>query len=132
MLHDDQQCCHKQGRSSDPSGVNIILGLTPKAEKEFIKEWISVTKRMRPSPENLSSIKMSMDETYGDQRLWITTNPLTVAEIFQQYPHFVDLPYVISVQHIVLQMHSGSLDNRHKYLFVCGSEVIWHAEHNLN
>lgn len=104
-LHDDQRLYRKRGRSSNPSGVSITLEVIADGEEESIKEWITSTKRMRPSPENIASIKMGMEKTYTNRRLWITSKSPTVAEVFQQYPRFVDMPYLVSNQHIGLQMH---------------------------
>ena len=103
-LYDDQRHYRKRGRSSNPSGVSITLVVIAEGEKESIKEWITVTKRMRPSPENLVSIKMGMEKTFTNRMPWITSKSPTVAEFFQQYPRFVDLPYLVCIQHIVLQM----------------------------
>nr|XP_040035180.1 uncharacterized protein LOC120820964 isoform X2 [Gasterosteus aculeatus aculeatus]XP_040045388.1 uncharacterized protein LOC120826870 isoform X2 [Gasterosteus aculeatus aculeatus] len=93
-LHDDQRLYRKRGRSSNPSGVSITLEVIADGEEESIKEWITSTKRMRPSPENIASIKMGMEKTYTNRRLWITSKSPTVAEVFQQYPRFVDMPYL--------------------------------------
>nr|XP_023681993.1 uncharacterized protein LOC111851367 isoform X2 [Paramormyrops kingsleyae] len=94
-LHDDQRRYRKRGRSSDSSGVIITLEPLAEGEEESIKEWVTVTKRLRPSPENLASIKMGMEKTFTSRRLWITSKSPTVTDIFQQYPRFVDLPYLL-------------------------------------
>lgn len=104
-LHDDQRRYRKRGRSSDPSRAAVTLETVAVGEDESINEWITVTKRMRPSPENLTSIKMGMEKTFTHRRVWITSKAPTVAEIFQQYPRFVDLSYMVSTYDIVLQMH---------------------------
>nr|XP_040024990.1 uncharacterized protein LOC120812847 [Gasterosteus aculeatus aculeatus] len=97
-LHDDQRLYRKRGRSSNPSGVSITLEVIADGEEESIKEWITSTKRMRPSPENIASIKMGMEKTYTNRRLWITSKSPTVAEVFQQYPRFVDMPYLLDAE----------------------------------
>ena len=40
---------------------------------EDVSEWVTLAKRMKPSPENLSTIKHAMDRTYTHRRIWITT-----------------------------------------------------------
>lgn len=95
-LHDDRRRYRKQGRSSELSRVAITLGVIEEGEDESIGGWITATKRMRPSPENLASIKMGMKKTFSNRRLWIQSQSPTVAEIFQQYPRFVDMPYLVS------------------------------------
>ncbi|XP_037327567.2 uncharacterized protein LOC134127350 [Pungitius pungitius] len=63
-LHDDQRRYRKRGRSSNTSGVSITLQVIADGEEESIKEWITSTKRMRPSPENIASIKMGMEKAF--------------------------------------------------------------------
>ncbi|KAM4527227.1 uncharacterized protein PAE49_024153 [Odontesthes bonariensis] len=93
-LHDDQRRYRKRRRSSEGSAGAVLLQVIAEGEDESTQDWITATKRMRPSPENLTSIKMGMEKTFNNRRLWITTQSPTVVEIFQQYPRFVDLPYL--------------------------------------
>ncbi|XP_051999842.1 uncharacterized protein LOC127655858 [Xyrauchen texanus] len=58
-------------------------------------EWVTLMKRLRPSAENLSSIKSGMEKTYTCRRSWITKNSPTVAEIFNEYPRFLDMPSLL-------------------------------------
>ncbi|XP_039511737.1 uncharacterized protein LOC120467042 [Pimephales promelas] len=51
---------------------------------------------MKPSPENLNTIKSGMEKTYNNRRLWVANKSPTVKEIFEQYPRFVDMPYLTS------------------------------------
>ena len=101
-LHDDQRRYRKRRRSSEDSAGAVTLQVIAEGEDESMQDWITATKRMRPSPENLASIKMGMEKTFNNRRLWITTQSPTVEEIFHQYPRFVDLPYLVSFQYVVL------------------------------
>lgn len=58
-------------------------------------ECLTLIKRMRPSPENSSSIKTAVDQTFSYRRRWITTKSPTVAEIFKEYPRFLDMPALV-------------------------------------
>ena len=62
--------------------------------EENVSEWVTLAKRMKPLPQNLSTIKHAMDHTYTHWRIWITTQSPTVAEIFFQYPQFIDMPHL--------------------------------------
>ncbi|ROL08905.1 hypothetical protein DPX16_5241 [Anabarilius grahami] len=94
-LHDDQRRYQsKRSRMSDSSGVSITLELTAEGEEESIGEWTTVIKRMKPSPENLNSIKVGMEKTYSNRRLWFANKSPSLKEIFEEYPRFVDMPYL--------------------------------------
>ncbi|KAF4100631.1 hypothetical protein G5714_018827 [Onychostoma macrolepis] len=81
-LHDDQRCYQrKHSRISDNSGVSITLEMTAEG-------------RMKPSPENRNTIRLGMEKTYNNRRLWIANKSPTVKEIYEQYPQFVDMPYL--------------------------------------
>ncbi|AWP19615.1 Hypothetical protein SMAX5B_022217, partial [Scophthalmus maximus] len=97
-LQDNQRRYRKRRRSSDPSHVTITLEVVAEGEEESIKEWITITKRMRPTSWNLASIKMGMEKTFSNRRFWISSKSPTVTEIFQQYPRFVDLPYLLDAE----------------------------------
>ncbi|KAF1381326.1 hypothetical protein PFLUV_G00152730 [Perca fluviatilis] len=58
-------------------------------------EWATLIKRLRPSAENLSAIKSGMEKTYTCRRSWITKDSPTVAEIFNEYPRFLDMPSLL-------------------------------------
>lgn len=91
-LMDDQRRYCRRGCSSE-----VTLRLEEVTESdESVQEWITVIKRMKPSPENLSSIKMGMDKTYSHRRYWISNQSPTLAEIVENYPRFVDMPYLVS------------------------------------
>ncbi|XP_021331249.1 uncharacterized protein [Danio rerio] len=53
---------------------------------------------MRPSPENSSSIKTAINQTFSYRRRWITTKSPTVAEIFKEYPRFLDMPALMDIE----------------------------------
>lgn len=44
-------------------------------------EWLTVIKRMKPSPENMGPIKTAMEKTFSHRRNWISTQSPTVADI---------------------------------------------------
>lgn len=52
---------------------------------------------MKPTPENRSSIRMGMDKTYTHRRFWISSQSPTLAEIVENYPRFIDMPYLVSL-----------------------------------
>lgn len=91
-LRDDQR---RYCRRGGPSEVTLRLEEVTESD-ESVQEWITVIKRMKPSPENLSSIKMGMDKTYSYQRYWISNQSPTLAEIVENCPRFVDMPYLVS------------------------------------
>ncbi|XP_028266366.1 uncharacterized protein LOC114439177 isoform X2 [Parambassis ranga] len=97
-LHEDQRRYRKRGKSSEASGVAITLQAISEGEEESAKDWITATKRIRPSPENLTSIKMGMQKTFNNRRFWISSQSPTVEEILQEYPRFVDMPYLIDAE----------------------------------
>ncbi|KAI2653585.1 DNA double-strand break repair Rad50 ATPase [Labeo rohita] len=95
-LHDDQRRYQrKRSRISASSGVSITLDITAEGEEDSTQEWTTVIKRVKPSPENLNTIKLGMEKTYSNRRLWIANTSPTVQEIFEQYPRFVDMPYLV-------------------------------------
>ncbi len=67
----------------------------PNPDETVPSEWLTLIKRMRPSPENSSSIKTAIDQTFSYRRRWITTKSPTVAEIFKEYPRFLDMPALV-------------------------------------
>ncbi|XP_065099519.1 uncharacterized protein [Paramisgurnus dabryanus] len=94
-LHDDQRLYQrKRIRISDSSVVSITL----EVEDESTQEWTTVIKRMKPSPENLHTIKMGMEKTYSNRRSWISNKSPTVKEIFEEYPRFIDMPYLLDTE----------------------------------
>lgn len=75
-------------------------------EEESTQVWTTVIKWMKPSPENLTTIKVGMEKTYTSRRLWIANKSPTVDEIFEQYPRFADMPYLVRTSSIV-QVHQA-------------------------
>ena len=82
--------------------VTLTLTLSMANTDEDVSEWVTLAKRLKPSPENLSTIKRAMDWTYTQRRIWITTQSPLLAEIFNQYPRFVDMPHLVSKLLILL------------------------------
>lgn len=80
---------------SKPGGT-VTLIMTNADTDEDVSEWVTLAKRMKPSPQNLATIKQATDQTYTHRRVWITTQSPTVAEIFHQYPRFIDMPHLVS------------------------------------
>ncbi|KAL1250800.1 hypothetical protein QQF64_018596 [Cirrhinus molitorella] len=60
----------------------------PSPDETVPSEWLTLIKRMRPSPENSSIIKTAIDQTFSYRRRWITTKSPTVAVIFKEYTRF--------------------------------------------
>lgn len=97
-LHDDQRRYHrKRCRMSDSSTESISFKISAE-EEESNQVWTTVTKWMKPSPENLNTIKVGMEKTYTSRRLWIVNKSPTVNEIFEQYPRFADMPYLLDME----------------------------------
>ncbi|XP_062339698.1 uncharacterized protein LOC134038103 [Osmerus eperlanus] len=94
-LRDDQRRYCKIGLGRGSSEITVTLEEVTEGDEESAKQWITVIKRMKPTPENLSSIKMGMEKTYAHRRFWITSQSPTVADIFEHYPRFIDMPYLI-------------------------------------
>lgn len=91
-LRDDQRRYRKRGGHSS----EIPIGLEEVKSDESVQEWITIIKRMKPSPDNISSIKMGMDKTYSHRRYWISNQSPTLAEIVENYPRFIDMPFLVS------------------------------------
>ncbi|KAL7877606.1 hypothetical protein SRHO_G00042490 [Serrasalmus rhombeus] len=110
-LHDSQRRYRrKRAMTSDPCfhPVSITLRMPAGREEESSMDWKAVIKRMKPSEENFSTIRLGMEKTYTSRRFWIANNSPTVEEIFQQYPHFIDMPYLLDLE--FEKMHPGKAD----------------------
>ncbi|XP_051978744.1 uncharacterized protein LOC127640315 isoform X3 [Xyrauchen texanus] len=70
----------------------------PITDETVPTEWLTLIKRMRPSPENSSSIKTAIDQTFSYRRRWITTKSPTVGQIFKEYPRFLDKPALVDIE----------------------------------
>ncbi|XP_026166878.1 uncharacterized protein LOC113132759, partial [Mastacembelus armatus] len=90
-LEQGQRRYRKRKLTNDSSG-----GERPDLEEDehhgSTNEWVTLIKRLRPSAENISTIKSAMEKTYSRRRAWIAKDSPTVAEIFNEYPRFVDMP----------------------------------------
>ncbi|XP_041654583.1 uncharacterized protein LOC121517115 [Cheilinus undulatus] len=67
-------------------------------DSSVTSEWITLMKRLRPSAENTPSIKSAMEKTYAMRRSWISKESPTVAEIFNEYPRFLDMPSLMDLE----------------------------------
>ncbi|XP_051982092.1 uncharacterized protein LOC127643412 [Xyrauchen texanus] len=70
----------------------------PITDETVPTEWLTLIKRMRPSPENSSSIKTAIDQTFSYRRRWIMTKSPTVGQIFKEYPRFLDMPALVDIE----------------------------------
>ncbi|XP_049333630.1 uncharacterized protein LOC125801249 isoform X2 [Astyanax mexicanus] len=61
-------------------------------------EWINLMKRLRPSTDNISSIKAAMQKTFTWRRSWIAKHSPSLSEIFEEYPHFLDMPTLLDTE----------------------------------
>lgn len=91
-LHDDQRRYHRKRCRMSDSSITFKMSAE---EEESSQVWATVTKWMKPSPENLNTIKVGMEKTYTSRRLWIVNKSPTVNEIFEEYPRFADMPYLV-------------------------------------
>lgn len=66
-------------------------------ESSVTSEWITLMKRLRPSSENIPSIKSAMEKTYTRRRSWISKETPTMVEIFNEYPRFLDMPSLVGL-----------------------------------
>ncbi|XP_039673212.1 uncharacterized protein LOC120569406 [Perca fluviatilis] len=73
-----------------------------------IREFINLMKRLRPSAENMSSIKSAMQKTFTWRRSWISKHSPTMEEILQEYPRFLDIPTLLDTE--FGKMHQGKGD----------------------
>lgn len=60
-------------------------------------EWVTLMKRLRPTTENIPSIKSAMEKTYTGRRMWISKESPTLTEIFNEYPRFLDVPSLVGL-----------------------------------
>ena len=60
------------------------------------RELINLLKRQRPSADNLAAIKSTMQRTFAHRRAWISSTSPTMADIFKEYPRFLDIPELVS------------------------------------
>lgn len=95
-LRRDMEESQRRYRRKSKSAGAVTLIMTNTDTDEDVSEWVTLAKRMKPSPQNLSTIKHAMDQTYTHRRTCITTQSPTVAEIFHHYPRFIDMPHLVS------------------------------------
>ncbi|CAL8370535.1 unnamed protein product [Boreogadus saida] len=98
-LRRDMEESQRRYRRKNKTCGTVTLTLTSSMANtdEDVSEWVTLAKRMKPSPENLSTIMRAMDRTYTHRRIWITTQSPSLAEIFNQYPRFVDMPHLLDL-----------------------------------
>ncbi|KAK0151916.1 hypothetical protein N1851_006720 [Merluccius polli] len=73
------------------------------------RELINLMKRLRPSAENLASIKSGMQRTFTHRRSWISSLSPTMGEVFQEYPRFLDIPALFDSEFNTLCEGKGDL-----------------------
>ncbi|KAG9278175.1 hypothetical protein AMEX_G5993, partial [Astyanax mexicanus] len=76
-------------------------GPNPDKEEEDgsgTSEWINLMKRLRPSTDNISSIKAAMQKTFTWRRSWIAKHSPSLSEIFEEYLHFLDMPTLLDTE----------------------------------
>ncbi|XP_028449633.1 uncharacterized protein LOC114565647 isoform X2 [Perca flavescens] len=73
-----------------------------------VREFINLMKRLRPSAENMSSIKSAMQKTFTWRRSWISKHSPTMEKILQEYPRFLDIPTLLDTE--FGKMHQGKGD----------------------
>ncbi len=82
---------HKRGRDVGPNSVQ------DEGDGSEVREFINLMKRLRPSADNMPSIKSAMQKTFTWRRSWISKHSPTMEEIFQEYPRFLDIPTLVGV-----------------------------------
>ncbi|KAK7150770.1 hypothetical protein R3I93_011892 [Phoxinus phoxinus] len=80
----------KRRLSTDQPSLPIVDEAVP-------TEWLTLIKRIRPSPENSSPIKTAIDQTFSYRRRWITEKSPTVGQIFKEYPRFLDILALLDI-----------------------------------
>ncbi|XP_049334940.1 uncharacterized protein LOC125801737 [Astyanax mexicanus] len=76
-------------------------GPNPEMEEEDgsgTSEWINLMKRLRPSTDNISSIKAAMQKTFTWRRSWIAKHSPSLSEIFEEYLRFLDMPTLLDTE----------------------------------
>ncbi|KAK0134253.1 hypothetical protein N1851_030184 [Merluccius polli] len=66
-------------------------------DSSVTNEMITLMKRLRPSSKDIPSIKSAMEKTYTRRRSWISKDTPTMAEIFNEYPRFLDMPSLVGL-----------------------------------
>lgn len=61
------------------------------------REWVTLIKRLRPTAQNMPSLQSAMEKTYTGRRSWISKESPTLAEIFNEYPRFLDVPSLVDL-----------------------------------
>ncbi|KAK5862956.1 hypothetical protein PBY51_000021 [Eleginops maclovinus] len=82
----------KRGSPSLPGGAGSEEG------QQDCSEWITLMRRLRPTSENIPSIKSAMEQTYNSRRSWISKDSPSIGDIFEKYPRFLDMPSLLDVE----------------------------------
>ncbi len=85
----------RNASNSAESGRASAAALVTSSNDEDPNEWLTVIKRMKPSSENITSIKTAMEKTFIHHRNWISMESPTVGDICQQYPRFIEMPSLV-------------------------------------
>ncbi|XP_045898861.1 uncharacterized protein LOC123966794 [Micropterus dolomieu] len=67
-----------QRKRKVPCSVSAGASVTQSPADEDPIEWLTIIKRMKPSSENISTIKTAMEKTFNHRRNWISTQMPTV------------------------------------------------------
>lgn len=88
---DTSQCRYKRKRAS----LSLPGGETSEEGQQDCSEWITLMRHLRPTAENIPSIKSAMEQTYDNRRLWISKDSPSMGDIFEKYPRFLDMPNLV-------------------------------------
>ncbi|KAK0142964.1 hypothetical protein N1851_018921 [Merluccius polli] len=104
-LEEDQRRYRKHKRRREV-GQNPVQEVQ---DANDTRELINLMKRLRPSAENLASIKSGMQRTFTHRRSWISSLSPTMGEVFQEYPRFLDIPALFDSEFNTLCEGKGDL-----------------------
>lgn len=94
-LEEGQRRYSRHKRSRDVNEMSSSV--QDEGDSSDVREFINLMKRLRPSAENISSIKSAMQKTFTWRRSWISKHSPTMEEILQEYPRFLDIPTLVGV-----------------------------------
>ncbi|XP_047185130.1 uncharacterized protein LOC118301910 [Scophthalmus maximus] len=105
-LEEGQRRYSRHKRSRDVNEMSNSV--QDEGDSSDVREFINLMKRLRPSAENISSIKSAMQKTFTWRRSWISKHSPTMEEILQEYPRFLDIPTLLDTE--FGKMHEGKGD----------------------
>ncbi|XDV31339.1 hypothetical protein PO909_034048 [Leuciscus waleckii] len=103
LFKNEKECSRKMYTVNSAEHIQPALDTGARSEQDQGEssgtgEWITLMKRLRPSAENIPSIKSAMENTYTRRRSWISKATPTLTEIFNEYPRFLDMPSLIDIE----------------------------------